>query len=154
MSISPKQRTLEYYPLDDCHLDQIMEIELEAYPEPWSRGMFREEIRNERSHFCVAMIEGALVGYSGFWLVLDEAHVTSVTVAEAYRGLGYGRAQALHLLEAAAERGVRAVTLEVRDSNAPARNLYESLGFRAVGLRKGYYSKSQEDAIVMMKDLV
>lgn len=153
MSISPKQRTLEYCPLDDGHLDQILEIELEAYPEPWSRGMFREEIRNERSYFCVAMMDGALVGYSGFWLVLDEAHVTSVTVAEDYRGQGYGRAQTLHLLEVASARGVRAVTLEVRDSNAPARNLYESLGFYAVGLRKGYYSKSHEDAIVMMKEL-
>lgn len=153
MSISPKQRTLEYYPLDDCHLDQIMEIELEAYPEPWSRGMFREEIRNERSYFCVAIMNGVLVGYSGFWLVLDEAHVTSVTVAKGYRGRGYGRAQTLHLLEMAVERGARAVTLEVRDSNAHARDLYESLGFRAVGLRKGYYSKSHEDAIVMMKEL-
>lgn len=153
MSISPKQRTLEYEPLDDPHLDQIMEIEQEAYPEPWSRGMFREEIRNERSYFCVATMEGLLVGYSGFWLVLDEAHVTSVTVQEEHRGKGYGRAQTLHLLEVAAERGVRAVTLEVRDSNAPARNLYESLGFRKVGLRKGYYSKSHEDAIVMIKEL-
>lgn len=115
--------------------------------------MFREEIRNDRSYFCVALQDETLVGYSGFWLVLDEAHITSVTVAKPYRGRGYGRAQMLHLLEIARDRAVRMVTLEVRDSNDPARKLYESLGFKAVGLRKGYYSKTQEDAIVMMKEL-
>ena len=153
MSITPHQHTLAYVPLSEEHLDNIMEIELEAYPEPWSRSMFREEIRNDRSYFTAAMRDGELIGYSGFWLVLDEAHITSVTVARTLRGLGYGRSQAQHLLEVARDRGVRLVTLEVRDSNASARKLYESLGFTAVGMRKGYYSKTHEDAIVMTKEL-
>ena len=154
MSVSPQQRALMYVPLVEEHIDQIMEIELEAYPEPWSRSMFREEIRNQRSHFYVVMRDEELVGYSGFWLVLDEAHITSVTVASTCRGLGYGRAQTVHLLKTALECGVRLVSLEVRATNVPASTLYKSLGFRETGLRKGYYSKTQEDAIVMIKELV
>lgn len=153
MSITPYQHTLDYVPLGEEHLDQIMDIEVEAYPEPWSRSMFREEIRNDRSYFTAALRDGEFIGYSGFWLVLDEAHITSVTVARTFRGLGYGRAQTQHLLDVARDRGVRLVTLEVRDSNASARKLYESFGFTAVGVRKGYYSKTHEDAIVMTKEL-
>ncbi len=148
-----RQSVLTYVPLREEHLEQIMEVELEAYPEPWTVAMFREEIRNRRSYFFVALAEGEFVGYSGFWLVLDEAHITSVTVADHYRGRGYGREQVVHLLETAIELDARSATLEVRPSNHPARELYDSLGFRAVGMRKGYYSKTNEDAVVMMKEL-
>ena len=152
MSIAPGTK-LSYEPLAEEHLDAIMKIEKEAYPEPWTVGMFREEIRSRRSCFYVAHADGALVGYSGFWLVLDEAHITSLTVEAGHRGMGFGREQLLHLLAQGEENGVRAFTLEVRESNAPARSLYESLGFRTVGLRKGYYSTTQEDAIVMLKEM-
>lgn len=152
MSIAPGIR-LEYVRLDETHLDAIMEIEREAYPEPWTTGMFRDEMRSKRSYFYVAFSEGRLVGYSGFWLVIEEAHITSLTVAEQYRGLGYGREQLTYLMNIGAENGVRAYTLEVRESNASARRLYESAGFHAVGLRKGYYGANQEDAVVMQKDV-
>lgn len=148
-----KQSTLEFVALSEEHLEEVLEVELEAYPEPWTPGMFREEIRSQRSYFCVALVEGTFVGYGGFWLVLDEAHITSVTVAEIFRGRGYGRDQVLHLLEAAVALGARTATLEVRESNVQARRLYDSLGFRRVGIRKGYYSKTKENAIVMTKEL-
>ena len=67
-----------------------MEIEKEAYPEPWTAGMFREEIRSKRSFFYTAWLGDSLIGYSGFWLVLDEGHITSLTVRRDYRGYGYG----------------------------------------------------------------
>ncbi len=152
MSIAPETR-LRYETLNERYLPQLMEIEREAYPEPWTVGMFREEMRSRRSHFYLAFAAQRLVGYSGFWLVLDEAHITSLTVAREFRGCGYGREQLMHLLSVGEERGVRAFTLEVRESNEPARGLYESVGFRAVGLRKGYYSTTQEDAVVMLKEL-
>ena len=152
MSVSP-QTALKFVLLQEKHLDQIMEVELEAYPEPWTPGMFREEMRSSRSYFCLAFAEGQFVGYGGYWLVLDEAHITSVTVAAHQRGRGYGREQVLHLLESAKEQGARIATLEVRESNNPARHLYDSLGFCSVGLRKGYYSKTNEDAVVMVKEL-
>lgn len=147
------QAVLHFVPLANPHIEQLMPIEVEAYPEPWTSGMFRDEIRSNRSYFRVVTIDDDLVGYCGFWLVLDEAHITHVTVAKAYRGLGYGREQLHHLLDEAHRREARVATLEVRESNARARALYESLDFRVVGLRKGYYAKTSEDAVVMMKEL-
>lgn len=152
MSISERTR-LTYTPLSEAHIDDIMRIEIEAYPEPWTVGMFREEIRRDTSHFYVALLDNELIGYGGYWLTLDEAHITSVTVKNVYRRLGYGRELLLFLLDTAHQQGVIRFTLEVRESNQPARQLYQNMGFRDVGLRKGYYSKTSEDAIVMMKEL-
>lgn len=151
MSVAREQR-LDYGPLRPELLDQIMLIEQEAYPEPWSRGMFLDELRSPRSYFCVVYLLGRLVGYGGFWHVLDEAHITSVTIAKDCRGHGYGRELMYHLLDTAKYRDIRQVTLEVRESNVAARMLYESLGFRRAGLRKGYYSSTGEDALIMTKD--
>jgi ribosomal-protein-alanine N-acetyltransferase len=150
MSVSREAR-LAFRQLAEHHLEAVLMIEPEAYPEPWTIGMFREEIRSPRSHFYVAMKGHKLIGYCGFWLVLDEAHITSITVERAHRGQGFGREQLLFLLGIGEELGVRTYTLEVRESNAPARNLYRSLGFEEVGRRTGYYSSTQEDAIVMVK---
>jgi ribosomal-protein-alanine N-acetyltransferase len=149
-----EQSALVYEALREELLGHILAIETEAYPEPWTAGMFRDEMRSNRSYFRVAYTKDRLIGYSGFWLVGDEAHITSVTVDKEYRGKGYGREQLMHLLEIAAARGARIATLEVRESNKAARSLYDSIGFRSVGLRRGYYSKTNEDAIVMLKDLV
>lgn len=134
-------------------IDDLMCIELEAYPDPWTRGMFVEESKGKRSHFYVMYLGSELIGYGGFWLVLDEAHITSVTVCASQRGKGLGRDLMHFLLAKAGEAGARMATLEVRASNDTARNLYLSLGFRAVGLRKQYYPKSREDAVVMLKEL-
>lgn len=152
MSITPGIR-MEYERLREEHLGAIMEIEMEAYPEPWTTGMFREEMRSKRSYFIVAFVEGELIGYSGFWLVVDEAHITSLTVAAKHRGAGYGREQLVHLFSLGEEKGVRAFTLEVRESNESARKLYESAGFHRVGLRKNYYATTGENAVVMLKEM-
>jgi ribosomal-protein-alanine N-acetyltransferase len=152
MSVS-ESTTLRFVPLAPEHLDEIMAIEQEAYPEPWTLRMFHDEIRNQRSRFYVAYHEDTLAAYGGFWLVLDEAHITSVAVRDIYRGRGFGRQVMEYLLTDAVDAEARQATLEVRVSNLRARNLYLSLGFRPVGLRKGYYPKNNEDAIVMLKDL-
>ena len=153
MSVS-EPVTLHFEPLSVQDIDEIMGIEVEAYPEPWTEGMFREEARSYRSHFYVMKRGEHMIGYGGFWMVLDEAHVTSVTVRKESRGQGYGRRLMVFLLEAAIDAGARMATLEVRVSNTRARELYVSMGFRPVGLRKNYYPKTGEDSIVMLKDLV
>lgn len=152
-SVEPTEPQLVYASLAHKHLNAIMAIEGEAYPEPWTRGMFRDEIKNERSFFFVAFLGQELVGYSGFWLVADEAHITSVTTRSDMRGRGLGRRQLEHLLAEAIRVGAKIATLEVRESNVPARNLYDSMGFREIGRRRQYYTTSKEDAIVMLKDL-
>jgi ribosomal-protein-alanine N-acetyltransferase len=151
MSVS-ESTALRFVPLSEEHLDEVMSIELEAYPEPWTPRMFQDEIRSSRSFFHVAFLGEEVVAYGGFWLVVDEAHITSVAVRDTYRGRGFGRILVNHLLDTATSVGVVRATLEVRVSNQRARNLYESLGFRPVGIRKGYYPKNNEDAIVMLKE--
>ena len=84
-------------------------------------------------------------------LILDEAHVTRVTVAEKYRGLGYGRIITEHMLENAAELGAVLARLEVRETNLPARALYDRLGFEVEGKRIGYYQRTNENAVLMVK---
>jgi ribosomal-protein-alanine N-acetyltransferase len=143
---------LRFEHIQEADLDTVMEIEVEAYPEPWTRGMFRDEIRSPRSYFYTAFLEDVIAGYVGFWLILDEAHITSVTVRNTFRGRGFGRQLMEFVLREARQCGATMATLEVRESNAVARSLYESLGFRVVGRRKGYYPTSREDGIVMLKE--
>jgi [ribosomal protein S18]-alanine N-acetyltransferase len=140
---------LEYENLREDHVAGLIDIELDAYPEPWTERMFREEARNPRSYFFVARLHGDIAGYGGFWLVLDEVHITSVTIRRELRRLGYGRELLEHLIATARVAGGRVATLEVRESNEAARQLYGSMGFEPVGVRKGYYPRSGEDAIVM-----
>ena len=152
MSVS-ESTALRFAPLAAVHLPAVLAIEREAYPEPWSEGMFREEINHVRSYFVVVTLGGEVAGYGGYWPLLDEAHITSVTIKDVYRGLGYGRGLLSHLLRMAVEDGVSAATLEVRESNVRARGLYESFGFAVTGRRRRYYPKSDEDALIMTKQL-
>jgi ribosomal-protein-alanine N-acetyltransferase len=148
MSISP-QTHLNYQPIKEEHIQELMDIELEAYPEPWTMGMFRDEIKNPHSHFHIAYEQDTLVGYGGFWLLVDDAHITSITVAQSHRGKGFGRAQLEHLTLEAKRLGAVKLSLEVRESNQTAIDLYTSSGFERVGCRRGYYSRTGEDAILM-----
>jgi ribosomal-protein-alanine N-acetyltransferase len=144
---------LRFVPIAEAHLDQVMAIEQEAYPEPWTRTMFSQEITSDNARFFVAFHEGVLVGYAGFWVVADEAHITSVTVRDTCRGRGFGRCALEFILGEAARLGACIATLEVRASNHRAQDLYLTAGFRHVGVRKGYYAKTGEDALLMAKDL-
>ena len=140
---------LELAPMAEEHLDAVSLIEHEAYPDPWTTGMLSEEITSPQSHFFVALLDDTVVGYGGFWFVADEAHITSVTVHAGYRGRGLGRRILLYLLRVAIGLDAQRAFLEVRESNAVAQKLYESVGFRRMGVRKQYYAKTREDAIVM-----
>ncbi|MFP6614916.1 MAG: ribosomal protein S18-alanine N-acetyltransferase [Candidatus Hydrogenedentota bacterium] len=145
---------LRYEKLTEDLIPVLQLIEDEAYPEPWTTGMFRDETRNKNSFFYVAYIRDILIGYSGFWLLLDDAHITSVTVESDHRGCGYGREQLSHLIELARTHEALTITLEVRESNLTARTMYLDFGFKDIGFRKGYYAKSGEDAIVMQLSLL
>ncbi len=94
----------------------------------------------------------AIVGYGGLWLMVDEAHITSVAVKPEFRGRGLGELLMLCLFEIALRLGARWVTLEVRVSNTVAQNLYKKLGFREAGIRRRYYSDNNEDAVIMWSD--
>lgn len=133
-------------------LDEVMEIEKVCYPTPWSRRAFVGELtENVYAHYIVAHLETTLIGYAGMWVILEEAHVTNVSVHPEYRRIGLGKKLLHELIERARELGAARMTLEVRPSNHVARNLYCQTGFIERGLRKGYYTDTQEDAIIMWK---
>ena len=133
------------------YLPNVLFIESESYPEPWTHGMFRQELTNPNSYIYIALQGESLIGYAGFWLVLDEAHITRVTVAAKYRNMGYGRAITEYMLERAFDLGASLARLEVREANEPARALYDRLGFVVEGKRLGYYQRTNENALLMLK---
>lgn len=97
---------------------------------------------------------GLILGYAGMWLMLDEAHVTTIGVRRTGRGHGLGEVLLLRLVEEALEMGAQRVTLEVRVSNMVAQNLYRKYGFREEGIRRRYYSDNGEDALIMTTDRI
>lgn len=135
------------------HLSQVMEIEKASFPSPWSWYSFVNEVmKNSFAYYIVAVSDKNVVGYAGMWLILDEAHITSVAVHPHHRGNGIGRALMQEMVRRAAMMGINKMTLEVRPSNTAARHLYATLGFIERGVRKGYYTDTREDAIIMWKD--
>ncbi|MDD4335229.1 MAG: ribosomal protein S18-alanine N-acetyltransferase [Desulfotomaculaceae bacterium] len=135
------------------HLDQVLQIEKVSFPTPWSRDSFMGEIlQNDFALYIVAMDDGAVIGYGGMWLILDEAHITNVAVRPDLRGKNIGKALMLEIIRQAVLRGAHSMTLEVRPANKTARRLYHVLGFKERGVRKRYYAETNEDAIIMWKD--
>lgn len=134
-----------------AHLPAVLLLESQAYPDPWTHGMYRHELETPFSHLHVGMLGDELVAYAGFWLVLDEAHITRVTVAEDYRRRGYGRQMVEYMLARAFALGAALARLEVREGNTAAIRLYERMGFVPEGLRPGYYQRTGEDAVLMIK---
>jgi ribosomal-protein-alanine N-acetyltransferase len=138
----------------DTYIDRLMEIENEAFARPWSRVDYLTEVRRPISHL-LAIVEGdKLLAYAGFWQVVDEAEINNVAVAAEWRGKGLGKSLMLGVLDMARLLGCMRVNLEVRQSNAAAISVYEKCGFKAVGVRPGYYEDNHEDAVLMSANLL
>jgi ribosomal-protein-alanine N-acetyltransferase len=156
-------------PMGLADVDQVMEIEQVAFTAPWSARAYRYEIaENENSVMLVvrpavpqrgwlARILGrsvlasreTVLGYGGMWLLVDDAHIATLAVHSRWRGRGLGELLLLSLLDLSPGLGARRATLEVRVSNAVARELYQKYGFEVVSLRKRYYADNNEDAYIM-----
>ncbi|MBI5243530.1 MAG: ribosomal protein S18-alanine N-acetyltransferase [Elusimicrobia bacterium] len=137
-------------------LDAVLEIEA-AWPTTphWPRRQFEAELSElglKRSVFLVAEDDLAVAGYAAAWLVQDEVQILSIAVHGGMARRGVGRLLLDAVLEAAKAAGCRRATLDVSERNAPARGLYESSGFAAVGRRPGYYDDGS-DALLMDKPL-
>ncbi len=131
--------------------DRVAAIEAASFPVPWSRQSFWEEASNEQAYYLLAISDGEIIGYAGAWLVLDEAQVTNIAVAPAWRGRGVGRLLLTELIARVKVQGAVRMTLEVRPSNTAALALYDALGFQDCGRRPGYYQDNDEDAVIMWK---
>ena len=139
-------------------LDEVMRVERLAFSHPWSLELFRRELDHDWSTVLLAEERGedgekTLLGFVIFWLVHDEVHVLNVAIDPTHRRKGAARALLLECLRSGQAHGAVLATLEVRKTNQAALALYESIGFRPVGLRKNYYVDENEDAVVMLLDL-
>ena len=129
----------------------VAAIEAATFPTPWSEDAFRKEITdNPVARYLVAEKDGAVIGFAGAWIILDESHITNIAVLVEHRGQGYGRALTAGLMQYLSNLGAAYATLEVRKSNVTAQNLYKSLGYVSVGVRKRYYEDNGEDALLMV----
>lgn len=141
-------------PMRAEHVPEVVAIENSVFDNPWTEGMFRQEVNDHYlSRSWVATHDGSVVGYLVSWFLRDEVHLLNIALHPGQRGKGYGRRLLAHLIEQTVQGGRYVITLEVRESNLPARRLYESFQFVKIGRRRGYYQDNREDAIVMMLDL-
>jgi len=137
-------------PMRMQHIPDVLAIERELFPAPWSEGMFLQEVEETwLSRSFVGTVDGRVVAYVVAWLMRDELHILNLAVAVAQQRRGYARRLLVHMIDVARERGCRLLTLEVRVSNMPARILYLSMGFAPAGVRRRYYHDNNEDALVM-----
>lgn len=139
--------------MEPADLKAVHGIEDESYSVPWSLSTFRNLLHRSDTDPIVAECGGEVVGYAISWFVVDQGELGNIAVDPAWRRHGIARRLVTAALDRARTRGVREVYLEVRRSNTGAQRLYRQLGFRQVGVRRGYYVKPAEDALVMRRRL-
>lgn len=133
-------------------ISRVMEIERECFPVPWHESAYITELSNRSAYYIVSTDGEEIVGYGGMWIIMDEAHITTLGVTKPARGYKIGEQLLVGLLEEAMKRGAKRATLEVRQSNEVAQNLYRKYGFAAAAVRRGYYTDNHENAVVMWID--
>lgn len=130
-------------------LETVARLERTVFSVPWSEHSLRESLSRPEYLFLVSEEDGKVIGYAGLLMIAGEGDVTNIAVFPGNRGHGTGSALTEALLSEGRKRGMGAFTLEVRVSNQPAIHIYKNLGFRSEGVRRGFYEKPKEDALIM-----
>ena len=144
---------MEIVKMNEAHVAFVAAIEKECFGvDAWSEKSVASELTNQLSLWLVAVDGDRVAGYVGSQTVCGETDMMNVAVTADYRRQGLGEKLVLALVEELKAIGSQCLTLEVRDSNAPARALYEKLGFQQIGLRKNYYRNPKEDAYILRKE--
>jgi ribosomal-protein-alanine N-acetyltransferase len=146
----PAPIPIELVPMRRRHLGQVLDIERQVYPRPWTMTLFLSEIVQRSSRFyIVARAHRRVVGYGGLMVFGDEAHVTNIAVDPGHQRRKVAARLLFALVTEARRRAASACTLEVRVANHKAQRLYQQFGFAPVGIRKNYYAETGEDALIM-----
>lgn len=132
-------------------IEKVAEIEKSIFSIPWSADSFADASADENNIYLVCSVNGEIAGYCGMWTVFGEGNITNVAVAEKFRGKGYGKALLEELEKRARQKEVNIFFLEVRESNVVAQKLYESMDYKNIGVRRNFYERPPENAIVMSK---
>ncbi len=136
------------------NIDDILVIEELSYgSHHWSKDSFITELNNKiSSYFCVLNSENKCVGYLGIWKIVNEAHITNLSIHPDYRNKKLAHRLLLAMIDECYKDKIKFITLEVRVSNVKAINLYEKFGFKSLGVRKKYYQDNNEDAYIMWSE--
>jgi ribosomal-protein-alanine N-acetyltransferase len=138
----------------NVHLPAVLEIEREAFTSPWTEEIFRQEVEdNVISGSYVALEGGRLVGYFVVWFLRQDVHLLNIAVVRSCRRRGIGRQMLRYLIDLAKRAHKEVITLEVRESNEGAIELYRSFGFTPVGLHREYYQDDKENALLMARSV-
>ncbi len=135
-------------------IGDVLAVEEASFTNPWTRDMYLGELNNRGVSYCYLAKQpgGRVVGFCSFWRVLDELHINNLAVLPAERRTGVATTLLDYVLKEGAALGARRATLEVRRSNDAARLLYERFGFSVAGVRRAYYTKPVEDALVLWRE--
>jgi ribosomal-protein-alanine N-acetyltransferase len=136
--------------MDD--VEQVCAVDALCYATPWHSGAYITELTNRHATYFTAECRGQLVGYSGMWVVLDEAQITTIAVHPEFRGRRIARLLFHMLMESGRDQGATRASLEVRERNAPAIAVYRRYGFQEAALRRNYYQDTQENGLVMWRE--
>jgi ribosomal-protein-alanine N-acetyltransferase len=151
MSAVFKSAEVQFEPMTEARLEEVVAIERVSYEHPWTRGSFSDSLRTgyQAQLLCA---EERVIGYFVAMKGVDEVHLLNITVAPGHQGQGWGRAMLDALAIWSRGQGAQWLWLEVRMGNVRAQRIYEEHGYRRVGERKGYYPAAEgkrEDAVVM-----
>jgi ribosomal-protein-alanine N-acetyltransferase len=143
---------LNYQPMQEGDLDEVVAVEHTVYPHPWTRANFADSLNQGYEAWVLRSLQGELLGYFLVMAIVDEAHLLNVAVAQEWQGKGLGRLLLNQSVALSRGLGMESILLEVRPSNERAREIYQRYGFSEIGRRKAYYpaaDQQREDAIVM-----
>jgi ribosomal-protein-alanine N-acetyltransferase len=136
-------------PMEARDLEQVADLEKRCFSENWSYKLLEAGLYSQYDVYYVYERQGQILGYCNLRILAGEGEVQRIAVMPGYRRQGLAREMMGAMVTCARDSRVSAVSLEVRQGNLPARNLYESFGFRAEAVRKGYYRNPPEDAVIM-----
>ena len=140
---------LRIRPMEKRDIERVYEIEVQSFRTPWSKASLMGELKNRVARYLLLEEDGIVAAYGGMWVLYEESHMTNIAVAPEYRGRGYGRILFFVMMAEAQKRGASQMTLEVRETNTVAQNLYYSLDFEKQGYRKRYYEDTGEGAYLL-----
>ncbi|WP_290771279.1 ribosomal protein S18-alanine N-acetyltransferase [Anaerofustis sp.] len=132
-------------------VEDIIEFEKGCFSHPWGDQSIFAELINDKSFYIIFYDGDEVIAFGGYQNVVGQGHITTMGVKEDRRGLGYGKKLLDLIIRHALKKGITDMTLEVRESNQTAINMYKSLGFKTYGKRKNYYEDNKEDAYIMWR---
>ncbi|EGT3615291.1 ribosomal-protein-alanine N-acetyltransferase [Clostridium perfringens] len=138
-------------PMNSSHIEGVFEVSKLSLAEAWNIESIEKELSNKLAKYLVALDENKVIGFLGMWVVFDEGDITNIAVHPDYRKQGIGNLLMDNLITLCKENNINSLTLEVRESNLPAQNLYKKHEFKEEGIRKNFYDNPKENAIIMWR---